>query len=41
MLLVDDPALPLDLTARTRAVAARDRAMSGRLAELVYADEPP
>ena len=41
VLLVDDPALPLDLTARTRAVAARDRAMSGRLAELVYADEPP
>jgi myo-inositol-1(or 4)-monophosphatase len=40
MLLVDDPALPLDLHARTRAVAARDRAMSTRLAGLVYAGEP-
>ena len=27
VLLVDDPALPLDLHARTRAIAARDRAM--------------
>ena len=41
VLLVDDPALRLDLHARTRAVAARDRAMSTRLADLVYAGDPP
>jgi hypothetical protein len=40
VLLVDDPELPLDLHARTRAVAARDRAMSTRLADLVYAGDP-
>jgi myo-inositol-1(or 4)-monophosphatase len=40
VLLVDDPVLPLDLHARTRAVAARDRAMSTRLADLVYAGDP-
>jgi myo-inositol-1(or 4)-monophosphatase len=39
VLLVDDPALPLDLQSRTRATAARDREWSARLAELVYAGE--
>jgi myo-inositol-1(or 4)-monophosphatase len=40
VLLVDDPALPLDLESRTRATAARDREWATRLAELVYAGEP-
>jgi myo-inositol-1(or 4)-monophosphatase len=40
VLLLDDPALPLDLRSRTRATAARDREWSTRLAELVYAGEP-
>jgi myo-inositol-1(or 4)-monophosphatase len=40
VLLVDDPALALDLEGRTRAVAARDRAMSTRLADLVYPAAP-
>ena len=34
--LPDDPALPLDLVARSRVVAAADEAMATRLAGLVY-----
>jgi myo-inositol-1(or 4)-monophosphatase len=37
-LLVDDPTLPLGLGARTRIVAARDKASARRLAGLVYGD---
>jgi myo-inositol-1(or 4)-monophosphatase len=36
LLTTDHPALPLDLESRTRAVAARDEAMAGRLAQLLY-----
>jgi myo-inositol-1(or 4)-monophosphatase len=40
VLLPDRPALPLDLSARSRAVAARDEQAAGRLAGMIFESRP-